>query len=126
MSRWSMLHGGRHHRMDEGLYLHYPDTCNVHDATVVSSAHSPWASRSTRMDEIRLAPSRLGFVAVCYEKKGIMTFFVQLNETRAVWQRIKWPTGFDANWDDKMVQEAITNFIWVAEREDASKRKPKP
>jgi hypothetical protein len=127
MSRWVMLHDdGRHHRMDEGLYLHYPDTCNVHAATVVSSADSPWAPRLTRMDEIRLAPSHLGWVAVCYETKGVMTFFVQLNETRAAWQRIEWPTGFDENWDDKRVQEAIANFISVAKREDAREPLPKP
>ena len=126
MSKWFMLHGGKHHRMDEGLYLHYPDTCNVHAATEMKSTHSPWAPRSTRMDEIRLAPSRLGWVALCYETKGVMTFFVQLSEARAAWQRIEWPTGFEANWDDRKVKEAIGNFLWVAECEDARQLLPKP
>lgn len=126
MSKWFMLHGGKHHRMDEGLYLHYPDTCNVHAATEVKSTHSLWAPRSTRMDEIRLAPSRLGWVALCYETKGVMTFFVQLSEARAAWQRIEWPTGFEANWDHKKVKEAIDNFLWVAECEEARQLLPKP
>lgn len=126
MSRWFMLHGGKHHRMDEGLYLHYPDTCNVLDAAEISTAHSPWAPRSTSMDETRQAASRLGWVTLCYEKKGVMTFFVQLSPTRAAWQRIEWGTDFDANWDDKQVQEAIDNFIWVAECEEARQLLPKP
>ncbi len=126
MGKWLMLHGGRHHRVDEGLYLHYPDTCNLHDAAQINTARSPWAPRSTRMDDIRLAPSRLGLVAVCYEAKGMMTFFAQLSPTVAAWQRIEWPTGFAADWDDKMVREAIGNFIWVAECEGARQLLPKP
>ena len=125
MSRWLMLHNGEHHRVDEGLYLHYPDTCNVHDVTEVSTARSPWASRSTAMNETRLAPSRLGWVAICYETKGLMTFFVQLNPTRAAWQRIKWPAGFDRNWDEDRVREAINHFIWVAACEEAQQILPK-
>jgi hypothetical protein len=42
MSRWFMLHNGMHHRVDEGLYLHYRGTCDVHDVTEVSTARSPW------------------------------------------------------------------------------------
>jgi hypothetical protein len=77
MTKWFMLSNGKHHRVDEGLYLHYPETCNVHDAAEICSARSPWAPRSTRMDEIRLASSRLGMVALCYETKGMMTFLNQ-------------------------------------------------
>ena len=40
-------------------------------------------------------------------------------------KRIEWPTGFDTNWDDDMVQEAIDNFIWVAECEEAKLILPK-
>jgi hypothetical protein len=125
MSRWFMLHNGMHHRVDEGLYLHYRGTCDVHDVTEVSTARSPWAPRSTAMNETRLAASRLGWVAICYEKKGVMTFFVQLNPRRAAWQRIEWPTGFEKNWDEGRVREAIDNFIWVAECEEAKQILPK-
>jgi hypothetical protein len=125
MSRWFMRHDGHHHRIDEGLYLHYPDTCNVHGITEVSSADSPWAYRSTVMNQTRLAPSRLGWVAICYETKGLMTFFVQLSPTCAAWQRIEWPTGFVENWDEDKVREAIDNFIWVAECEEARQILPK-
>ncbi len=47
-----------------------------------------------------------------------MAFFVQLNDKRAAWQRIEWPTGFDENWDEDKVREAIDNFICVAECEE--------
>ena len=124
MSRWFMLHDGQHHRIDEGLYLHYPDTCDVQDVTEVSSADSPWAYRSTATNQTRLAPSRLGWVAICYETKGLITFYVQLTSTRAAWQRIEWPTGFDENWDKDKVGEAINNFIWVAECEESQQILP--
>jgi hypothetical protein len=31
MSKWFMLQGNRHHRIDEGIYWRYSDTCNVQD-----------------------------------------------------------------------------------------------
>lgn len=123
MSRWFMLHNGnKHHRLDEGLYLHYSDTCNVHDISEVSSAQSAWAPRSTALKETRLAPSRYGWVAICYETKGRLTFFVQLSERRAAWQRVEWPTGYVTIWDENQVREAIDNFLWVAECEEKRQR----
>jgi hypothetical protein len=111
--------------MDEGIYLHYPDTCNVHDARIVSSAQSPWAPRKTKMGEPRPVPSSRGWVEVCYETKGLITFFVQLEPDRAAWQRIEWPTGFDTHWDEDKVKKAIDNFIWVADCENAKQILPK-
>ena len=32
MSKWFMLNGDKHHRVDEGIHLHYSDTCDVVDA----------------------------------------------------------------------------------------------
>lgn len=125
MSRWFMLENGEHHKKDERLYLHYPNTCNVHKAPQ-SSAGSPFSRRSTAMKEIRLVPSRVGWVAICYERKGIITFFAQISPTRAAWQRIKWVPNFDQNWDDRKVREAIDNFLWVAECEEAQRVLPKP
>lgn len=129
MSRWFMLHKGKHHKINTRLYLHYPNTCNVHDASEVSAAYSAWVPWSTAMIETRLAASLLGWVAICFEPKGFMTFFVQLNSTgvpwRAAWQRIEWSTDFDKNWNEDKVREAINNFIWVAECEEAKKILPK-
>ncbi len=126
MSQGFMRHSdGHHHHVDEGLYLHYPDTCNVHRIEEVSSAVHAWAPRSTALNETRLAPSRYGWVAICYETKGRMTFFVQLSPTSAAWQRLQWPTGFEQQWDEKKVQEAIENFLWVAECEDKQQRLPR-
>ena len=125
MTRWFMMHGGDHHIIDEGLYLHFPDTCDVHDVCEVTSANPVWAPHSTMLEGTRLAPSRLGWVAICYETKGIMTFFVQLNTTRAAWQRIKWPAGFDKDWDEEKIKKAIENFLWVAECEEARKILPR-
>jgi len=123
MSQDFMRHpNGHHHQMDDGLYLHYPDTCNVHDIDEVSSARSPWAHRSSPTLETRLAPSRYGWVAICYETKGVMTFFVQLNSKRAAWQRRGWPAGYEACWDEKEVAAAIENFLWVAECEEKRER----
>jgi hypothetical protein len=116
---------GSHHRLDEGLYLHYPGTCNVHDISQVNSGRHTWAPRETAIPETRLATSRLGFVAICYEIKGRMTFFVQLSHTRAAWQRLEWETNFVENWDEKQVHAAIDNFLWVAECENAGKVLPK-
>src|SRR5437762_2409699 len=92
---------GSHHKVDENLYLHYPGTCNVHDISEINSGRSIWAKRETTINETRLAPSQLGLVAICYETKGVMTFHVQLNPTRAAWQRIEWETNFVENWDEK-------------------------
>lgn len=125
MSTRFMRHNGKHHRIDEGLYLHYPNTCDVHNTTKVNTAHSPWAPRSTAISETRLAASSLGFIAVNYERKGRITFFVQLTPTRVAWQRIEWPSGFDSNWDEDKVQEAIDNFVWVAKCEETRKILPK-
>lgn len=80
---------------------------------------SAWASRSTAMNETRLTPSRLGWVAINYETKGFITFFVQKNPTRAALQRIEWTIDFYENWDEKKKSEAIINNLWVAECEDA-------
>lgn len=124
MSRWIMQHGDHHHKMDDNLYLHYPDTCNVHGIDEVSSARPIWAPRSTPTLETRLAPSRYGWIAIRYETKGVITFFVQLSETCAAWQRREWPAGYEACWDEKEVAAAIENFLWVAECE--KNREPAP
>lgn len=122
MSKFFMYHAnGEHHKVDAGLYLHYPDTCDVHDISEVNSSKPTWAYRETAISETRLAASRLGLVAICYETKGLITFFVQLNPIRAAWQRIEWETNFVEHWDEKKVQDAIDNFLWVAECENAGK-----
>jgi hypothetical protein len=54
MTEFFMLHNGRHHQVDDGLWLHYPDTCNVQDVGEVSTAHAVWAHRSTALKETRL------------------------------------------------------------------------
>jgi hypothetical protein len=125
MSKFFMLHDGEHHRMDDNLYLHYEDTCDVHDISEVHSDRPIWANRTTPTTETRLAPSRLGFVAILYETKGVMTFFVQLSPTRAAWQRIEWEKDFMENWNEQKVKKAIDNFIWVAECENAGKILPR-
>jgi len=127
MDRWFMTENGKHHRVDsdEGLILHYPNTCNLHDLTEVSSKTGPFAPRKTAID-MRLAPSRVGWVAICYETKGVITFFAQIDSEHAAWQRIEWTPNFDQDWDDGVVQRAIENFLWVAECEVAQSVLPKP
>jgi hypothetical protein len=102
MRDWFMLHDdGHHHHVDEDIWRHYPDTCNVHGTEEVRSSRHAWAPRETALNETRLAPSKYGFVAICYERKGRMTFFVQLNEHCAAWQRLEWPAGYvQARWDE--------------------------
>ncbi len=121
MGTWFMTENGEHHRIDEGLWLHYPTTCNVHAANETSSASPPFVveRRSTAMNggEIRLEPTRHGWVAILYETKGLITFFVQLSPTVAAWQRREWPAQFESNWNVEVVREGIANFIWVAECE---------
>lgn len=125
MPEWFMLHNGdEHHKIDEHLWLHYEDTCNIHEVAEMDMSRSVWEDRSTSINETRLCPSRFGWVAICYETKGVITFFVQMNQDRAAWQRREWPANFDKNWDDKMVREAIDNFLWVAECEIAKEILP--
>jgi hypothetical protein len=124
MSNWFMLHNnGEHHKVVEGLYLHYPDTCEVADVVKAGTTFDPRPSGPT--SEIRLSPSRLGWVAICYEEKGFITFSVQLNHKRQAWQRIAWSANFQEKWDNKKVREAIDNFLWVAECEEAKQILPK-
>src|SRR5437660_11743558 len=108
---------GKHHtEPDERIFIHYPNTCNVQDTDPRVRVH--FDPRSTAI-ELRLASSPKGWVAVCYETKGMMTFYVQLNAHRAAWQRIEWQPDFHKNWDDNKVREAICNVLWVAECEEA-------
>ena len=124
MSKWFMLHKGEHHKVDEDLYLHYEDTCNIHEV-FDDRTRIVWADRSTAENKTRLYPSRFGWVATLYETKGVITFSVQIDQQYAAWQRREWPANFDQNWDDKIVQKAIENFLWVAKCETTKKRLPK-
>jgi hypothetical protein len=119
MTEWFMRFNGKHHRIDEGLYLHFRDTCNVHEVTMVTSAAFPFVPRETTLNiqEIRLVPSRVGWVIVLYETKGVMTFFAQISATQAAWQRREWPPAFEKQWDVKLVQREAEHFLWVAECE---------
>ena len=140
----------KHHRVDEGLWRHYKDTCSVHDADKdprerdffrgldppetssgpamdYPSARKIFARRETVI-AFRLAPSRKGWVAICYETKGLITFVASLSRKRTAWQRSQGLRGedFDKNWDDaKAVQEGIDNFLWVAECAEAGELLPK-
>jgi hypothetical protein len=77
------------------------------------------------MGETRLCPSRFGWVAIWYETKGVITFFVQINPQRAAWQRIEWPANFEKSWDINKVRDAIINFLWVAECENTRQILPR-
>ncbi len=118
---------GNHHSGpdEEGVIIHYPSTCNVQDLSKCTSAQEPFHPRRTAI-ETRLVPSRKGFVAICYETKGLITFYAQISPTRLAWQRREWPVGFHQNWDKKKVKEAVENFLWVAECEVAQELLPKP
>lgn len=102
---------------DEGLYVHYPGVCEVHD--VENTLRRPFAPRRTAIEQTWLVPSRVGWVAVCYETKGYITFFAQVRQDRAAWQRIEWPTNFQENWDEDRLQRAVENFLQVAEKQAA-------
>ena len=49
--------------------------------------------------QLRLALHHHVKVAICYETKGLITFYAQISPTRAAWQHIPWPTHFYENWD---------------------------
>ena len=128
MSKWFMLHGHGHHRVDEGIYLHYADTCNVQDLPIEENI---WAKRSTDIGRIEPFSDRRvvgGVVEIRYETKGRLTFFAQIDINRAAWQRIEWrpnlPKGRD--WQhDREVQNALEQFLWVARCEEERKILPK-
>jgi hypothetical protein len=115
-------------RIDEQLYVHYPSTCtiiNTRHRSAITSKHEPFAKRKTAI-ETRLASSPKGLVAICYETKGLITFFAQITPTYTAWQRIEWPVDFHKNWDETKVKKAIENFLWVAECEVKRQYLPKP
>lgn len=120
---------GKHRkRVDEGLYVHYPTTCSINEVrnrSAITTKNGPFASRTTAI-ETRLAPSPKGWVAICYETKGLITFFVQMTPTRAAWQRIEWPPDFHKNWDEVAIKKAIKKFLLVAECEIKRQPLPKP
>jgi len=124
MSKWFMLRGATHHKIDteEGLYLHYSDTCNVHNFPK-SATQIPWAKSSTSVSEKpHLHHPRVGFVDIDYETKGVITFFARISPKRAAWQRIEWKPNFHTDWEnDKEVRSAIENFLWVAMCEEAKR-----
>jgi len=127
MSKWFMLQGDKHHKVDEGIYLHYSDTCNVHDVPKTNLSEIEWAKRSTSIaKKPHLPHPRVGFVDINYETKGLITFFARISPGRAAWQRIEWKPNFQADWNnDKEVQNAIEHFLWVAMCEEAKKILPK-
>lgn len=102
---------------DEGLHIHDPDTCDIHDASRCPSSKSPFNPRTTAI-ETRLVPSHKGFVAICYETKGLITFYAQISPTRLAWQRIAWPVDFHKDWNNGRVQEAVDNFLNIAEKQE--------
>ena len=126
MSEWFMLHGDNHHRIDEGIYLHYPDTCDVQDFPK-NQTEIEWAKRSTSIAEKPHLPHPIvGFVDINYETKGVITFFARISPSRAAWQRIEWKSNLRTDWEnDKEVQSAIENFLWVAMCEEEKKILPK-
>ena len=109
---------------DEGLLLHQPGYCTVRQVESGTAYGFDLAPRSMFEGTVRLYPSRKGWVATVYEdrradtKKGRMTFYVQLNDHQAAWQRIEWGAGFTKR-NDQSVQDAIENFLAVAERQAA-------
>ncbi len=114
---------GKHRQANvEGLYKHYPGTCTMR--YIQSGTSTGFDPRKTAT-KTRLYPSLHGWVAVCYETDGLITFYVQLDKDRAAWQRIEWSRHFDENWDDTSVQAAIDNFLWVAACEEAGKILPR-
>ena len=123
MTKWFMREGNRHHRLDEGIYLHYPNTCNIQDLP----SKVEWAKRSTSIGVRRVKQSEFGvdYVDVNYETKGIITFFAPISPNRAAWQRIEWSPDFQKHWEDKAVSKAIKHFLWVARCEEAKKLLPK-
>ena len=117
--------GNHHTGPDEGLWIHYHDTCNTRSVYGWPSLQGPFGSRLTAI-ETRLAPSRKGLVGICYETKGLITFYAQISPKRVAWQRIDWDKGFHEKWDTTKIKKAIENFLWVAECEEARKLLPKP
>ncbi len=107
-----------------GIIIHYSDTCTLCNPNNLSTNKNPFDPRKTAK-ETRLYPSRKGWVAICYETKGLITFFVQLNAHRAAWQRIKWDANSEDSLNKQKLRNAIDHFLWVAECEEARKILPK-
>ncbi|MFC1975476.1 hypothetical protein ACFLXQ_03645 [Chloroflexota bacterium] len=71
---------GKHRQANvDGMYVHYPGTCTMF--YVQTGKQHGFGPRSTGT-KIRLYPSRYGWVAVCYETRGFITFYVQLTKDR--------------------------------------------
>jgi hypothetical protein len=107
---------GKHRkRIEGGLFVHYPDSCNicsVNNKRTVSTARLPFAPRKNMPEPLtRLAPSKYGWVAICYEPEGFITFFVQINDRNAAWQRREWHAGFDKNWNEAEVKKTLERFL---------------
>jgi hypothetical protein len=117
---------GKHHKANaEGLRVHYPDTCNVLYFDKTLSIHDFFGDPSSATS-LRFAPSSRGIVAILYETKGYLTFFIQTRWNRAAWQRIEWKPDYEKSWKDRDVLKAMQNFLWVAECEDSRMRIPRP
>ncbi len=108
---------GKHHK-GTGIWTHYTTSCNVHDADEIRNDCLYYVPSNSKY-ETRLFRSKYGLGVIFYEFKGKMTFVAQISATRVAWQRLDWETNYLSQWDDNQIQEAIINFLWVADCEEA-------
>jgi len=125
----------RHHtRKGGGIYKHFPNTCenyNIKEQDVLSIDPHDKMLKDTSFGyptEIRLVPSSKGFVVVLYYDQldeSHIIFIAQIGSKRGAWQNISWESNFHRNWEEKRIFDAVNNFLWVAECEDAKQTLPK-
>lgn len=108
---------GKHHR-NTGIWTHYTTSCNVHDADKIRT-NDLYYVPSEPGYETRLFHSKYGLGVIFYEFIGKLTFVAQISPTRVAWQRLDWEMGYLSRWDEKQIQDAINNFLWVANCEEA-------
>ncbi len=101
MEKWFMLHEKKHHhKMDDDLYIHFTETCSVFNMTDAKyTEYGMWGTRERSMSKAYFYPSKFGWVIIWYEKKGVLSLFVQISENRAAWQRIEWGVDFEMDYE---------------------------
>jgi hypothetical protein len=126
---------GKHHtHKGRGLVKHFPGTCNVFEMKnhefLYSDPHGkhPSVTSFGLPTEVRAVSTIMGLVVVLYFDRGQdshIVFIGQVKPKRGAWQNIDWGAGFHKKWDKKQVAQAINNFLWVADCEEARSLLPK-
>lgn len=127
---------GKHHTKPNrsGLWKNFPDTCTNFGITrqhvFYVDPHDKKLSETSfgLPTEVRMVSTSKGIVVVLYFDHGQeshIIFVAQIKPKRGAWQNIDWEPGFHLKWDIKRIQDAVNNFLWVADCEEAKQILPR-